>query len=135
MFIQPRVSAPDGQTVRLDDLIGLNFAIIAWGTDPSYGMDDTARAFWQRLGARLIRVMPTVQLKHSSPTNDGVITIGDAQGRIKDWFRPFKGVATKNLPVYLAWFRFFDETGWVRAPGEFLRDAISRPRVKASSPM
>lgn len=54
--------------------------------------------------------------------------------RIKDWFRPFKGVATKNLPVYLAWFRFFDETGWVRAPGEFLRDAISRPRVKASSP-
>ena len=27
-----------------------------------------------------------------------------------------------------------DETGWVRAPGEFLRDAISRPRVKASSP-
>ena len=30
--------------------------------------------------------------------------------------------------------RFFDETGWVRAPGEFLRDAISRPRVKVSSP-
>ena len=27
-----------------------------------------------------------------------------------------------------------DETGWVRAPGEFLRDAISRPSVKASSP-
>ncbi len=23
----------------------------------------------------------------------------------------FKGVATKNLPIYLAWFRFFDETG------------------------
>lgn len=44
--------------------------------------------------------------------------------RIKAWFGPFKGVATKHLPVYLARFRFFDETGWVRAPGEFLRDAI-----------
>ena len=55
--------------------------------------------------------------------------------RIKDWFSPFKGVATTNLPVYLAWFRLFDETGWVRAPGEFLRDVISRPRVRASSPL
>ncbi|QIL69654.1 bifunctional 3-(3-hydroxy-phenyl)propionate/3-hydroxycinnamic acid hydroxylase [Diaphorobacter sp. HDW4B] len=86
MFIQPRVSTLAGETVRLDDVIGLHFAIIAWGTDPSYGMNDAARAFWQRLGARLIRVMPTVQLKHSSPTHDDVITIGDAQGRIKDWF-------------------------------------------------
>ena len=86
MFIQPRVSAPDGQTVRLDDLIGLNFAIIAWGTDPSYGMSDTALAFWQGLGARFIRVMPMGQVAFASPTREGVVTIGDAQGRIKDWF-------------------------------------------------
>ena len=86
MFIQPRVSAPDGQTVRLDDLIGLNFAIIAWGTDPSYGMADTALAFWQGLGARFIRVMPTGQVAFASPVCEGVVTIGDVQGRIKDWF-------------------------------------------------
>lgn len=86
MFIQPRVSTLAGETVRLDDLIGLNFAIIAWGTDPSYGMNEASLAFWQELGARFIRVMPSVQLQHSSPTRDGVLTIGDAQGRIKDWF-------------------------------------------------
>ena len=93
MFIQPRVLTAQGETVRLDDLIGLNFAIIAWGTDPSYGMDDRARAFWQGRGARFIRVMPTGQLAHASSTNDGVLTIGDAQGRIKDWF----GAQTKSI--------------------------------------
>lgn len=46
--------------------------------------------------------------------------------RIKAWFRPFMGVATKNLPVYLAWFRFFDESEG-RTPKAFLRDSVSRP--------
>ncbi|GGH54483.1 3-(3-hydroxy-phenyl)propionate/3-hydroxycinnamic acid hydroxylase [Comamonas phosphati] len=86
MFIQPRVQTLAGEVLRLDDLIGLNFAVIAWGTDPSYGMDEAARAFWQGLGARFIRVMPTVQMHHASPTHEGVLTIGDTQGRIKDWF-------------------------------------------------
>lgn len=54
--------------------------------------------------------------------------------RLKSWFKPFKGVATKHLPVYLAWFRFYDESGWTRAPGDFLKDAISRPRVRPLSP-
>ena len=93
MFIQPKVLNSEGQTLRLDDLIGLNFAIIAWGTDPSYGMDESALAFWQGLGAKFIRVMPTGQMSHPSPTRDGVLTIGDAQGRIKDWF----GAQSKSI--------------------------------------
>lgn len=36
MFIQPRMLTTEGATVRLDDMIRLHFAIIAWGTDPSY---------------------------------------------------------------------------------------------------
>lgn len=93
MFIQPRVTTSEGETVRLDDLIGLRFAIIAWGTDPAYGLDDTALAFWRRLGVRFIRVMPTGQLRHPTPTREGVLTVGDAQGRIKDWF----GQQTKSI--------------------------------------
>ena len=135
MFIQPRVTTEAGETLLLDDAIGLNFAVLAWGTDPTFNMSARSIAFWQRMGVKFICVKPQVQMAYRDALRPGVITLGDAQGRIKDWFRPFKGVATKNLPVYLAWFRFFDETGWVRAPGEFLRDAISRPRVKASSPM
>ena len=93
MFIQPRVDTMDGKTVRLDDLIGLNFSIIAWGTDPSYGMDAPALSFWQSIGARFIRVIPSVQMLHSSPTREGVLSIGDTQGRIKDWF----GAQTKSI--------------------------------------
>ena len=93
MFIQPRVVNPAGETVRLDDLIGLNFAIIAWGTDPSYGMSSSTLAFWRGIGAKLIRVMPTGQLPRATPTNDGVLTIGDAQGRIKEWF----GLQSKSI--------------------------------------
>lgn len=86
MFIQPKVLTAQGETVRLDDMIGLSFAIIAWGTDPSYGMNASTLGFWKSLNAKFIRVMPTGQMRHPSPTRDGVLTLGDAQGRIKDWF-------------------------------------------------
>lgn len=46
--------------------------------------------------------------------------------RIKDWFRPFRGVATKNLDAYLAWFRFFDAAADSRDATAFLRDALLR---------
>ena len=86
MFIQPRVLTADGKSSLLDDHIGLNFAVIAWGTDPSYGMDAQCLAFWQRLGARFIRVMPAGQLRFPTSTQEGVLTVGDEQGRLKDWF-------------------------------------------------
>ncbi|MDR0216016.1 MAG: bifunctional 3-(3-hydroxy-phenyl)propionate/3-hydroxycinnamic acid hydroxylase [Comamonas sp.] len=86
MFIQPRVATVDRQSRLLDDFIGLKFCILAWGTDPTYGMDEQALSFWQRLDARFIRVMPTGQLQLPTPTRDGVLTLGDEQGRIKDWF-------------------------------------------------
>ena len=86
MFIQPRVATANGHSGLLDDFVGLNFCILAWGTDPSYGMDEEALNFWQRLGARFIRAMPAGQLLHPTPTRDGVLTVGDEQGRLKDWF-------------------------------------------------
>ncbi|VAY89707.1 conserved hypothetical protein [mine drainage metagenome] len=46
--------------------------------------------------------------------------------RIKDWFRPFRGVATKNLASYLAWFRFFDEAPGAKTSTDLLRDTLSR---------
>jgi transposase-like protein len=47
--------------------------------------------------------------------------------RIKASMRPFRGVATKNLPLYLAWFRFFDRRGGTAKPYHFLLDAIGVP--------
>ncbi|MCM2348222.1 MAG: bifunctional 3-(3-hydroxy-phenyl)propionate/3-hydroxycinnamic acid hydroxylase [Acidovorax soli] len=86
MFIQPRVTTETGETVRLDDVIGLNFAILAWGTDPTFNLSKEARAFWDRLGAKFFTVKPQVQMAHSNDARTGVITLGDTQGRIKEWF-------------------------------------------------
>ena len=108
MFIQPRVGTEDGATVRLDDVIGLRFAVIAWGTDPTHGMAPAVRAFWEKLGTCFISVKPQVQMAHASEASAGVITLGDVQGRIKDWFtgkagsiaiiRPDRFVAALALP-------------------------------------
>lgn len=47
--------------------------------------------------------------------------------RLKEGLRPFKGVATKHLPLYLAWFRFFDRRGQAVRPRHFLLDAFDVP--------
>ncbi len=86
MFLQPRVLCEDGQTRRLDDVIGLNFAVIAWGTDPTWGLTPEARAVWTRLGARFITAKPAVQMAHRDDGRDGVICVGDLGNRLKDWF-------------------------------------------------
>jgi len=41
MFIQPKVLTDAGTTVLLDEVIGDNFAIIAWGCDPTWGLSAT----------------------------------------------------------------------------------------------
>lgn len=86
MFIQPRVTTADGKTLLLDDVIGLNFAVLAWSTDPTYGMTPDARAFWDRLGARFITVIPVAQLAVHDKTNSSIIALGDTDSRLKDWF-------------------------------------------------
>jgi 3-(3-hydroxy-phenyl)propionate hydroxylase len=86
MFIQPRVLCEDGETRRLDDVIGLRFAVIAWGTDPTWAMDDETRAFWERLGTCFVSVRPAVQMPHAADVTPGVVRVGDLGNRLKDWF-------------------------------------------------
>ncbi|WP_322070667.1 bifunctional 3-(3-hydroxy-phenyl)propionate/3-hydroxycinnamic acid hydroxylase [Paraburkholderia bannensis] len=86
MFIQPRVRLSDGRVVRLDDAIGNGFAVLAWGADPTFGLTPQARAVWERLGARFVFAMPDVQLDYNDDVPEGVLALGDVQGRLKDWF-------------------------------------------------
>jgi len=44
------------------------------------------RALWEKLGAKFIRAKPTTQLAHRDSAGNGVITVGDTTGRLKDWF-------------------------------------------------
>ncbi|VVD65627.1 3-(3-hydroxyphenyl)propionate hydroxylase [Pandoraea communis] len=86
LFIQPRVRTIDGETQRLDDVIGNHFAVIGWGTDPTFGLTPEARAVAQKLGVRFVLAKPDTQLGYMDDVPEGVITIGDAQGRLKEWF-------------------------------------------------
>ncbi len=86
MFIQLRVRLSDGRVVRLDDAIGQGFAVLAWGADPTFGLTPQARALWEQLGARFIVAKPDVQLDYADDVPEGVLALGDVQGRLKDWF-------------------------------------------------
>jgi 3-(3-hydroxy-phenyl)propionate hydroxylase len=86
MFIQPRVLTEAGETVLLDEVIGENFAIIAWGCDPTWGLTAAQIDQWQALGTRFIQILPDVQLQATSDVSQGVIRIGDSTGRLKEWF-------------------------------------------------
>lgn len=117
LFIQPRVRTLDGRIQRMDDVIGPNFAIISWGNNPVRYMEPEQVAMWRALGAVFVSIRPDVQLGSrpdatlgfKADTLDGVIEVGDAQGRLKDWFgnwpepvvflRPDRVVAATSTPL------------------------------------
>ncbi|WP_321836860.1 bifunctional 3-(3-hydroxy-phenyl)propionate/3-hydroxycinnamic acid hydroxylase [Pseudomonas kulmbachensis] len=86
MFIQPKVLTDTGTTVLLDEVIGENFAIIAWGCDPTWGLTPAQIAQWKTLSTRFIQVLPDVQLRAPSDAGNDVIRIGDSSGRLREWF-------------------------------------------------
>ena len=86
MFIQPKVLTDAGATVLLDEVIGENFAIIAWGCDPTWGLTTAQIAQWKTLGTRFIQVLPDVQLRAPSDAGNDVIRVGDSTGRLREWF-------------------------------------------------
>ncbi|TCB83723.1 bifunctional 3-(3-hydroxy-phenyl)propionate/3-hydroxycinnamic acid hydroxylase [Acinetobacter sp. ANC 3791] len=112
MFIQPQVKLESGETVLLDDVIDNDFAIIAWGVDPKWGMNDATMAKWKSLGVKFIQVLPAVQIDNPERKKlDGVITIGDSGIDIRSWFgktsqsivilRPDRFVAALAIPQTL----------------------------------
>lgn len=86
MFIQPLVTTDEGSTHKLDDVIGLRFAILAWGTDPTSNMSPQVRAFWQRMGVKFFCVKPFGQMSRHAMAQEQVDVLQDTQGRIKQWF-------------------------------------------------
>jgi 3-(3-hydroxy-phenyl)propionate hydroxylase len=111
MFIQPKVELEDGAQVLLDEVIGSNFAIIAWGTNPKWGMSPAQISAYAALGVKFIQVLPAVQLKAQRAAIDGVISVGDCSNRLKTWFgqypasvvilRPDRFIAALSIPQTL----------------------------------
>lgn len=109
MFIQPQVKLESGETVLLDEVIGNDFAIIAWGVDPKWGLSKESMQQWKKLGVKFIQVIPAVQLSNQQRKQyEDVITIGDIGTDIHTWFgktqdsivilRPDRFVAALAIP-------------------------------------
>ena len=109
MFIQPQVQLASGETVLLDEVIGNDFVIIAWGVDPKWGLSPDTLQQWKMLGVKFIQVIPAVQLQNSQRKEyQDVITIGDIGTDIRSWFgntsesvvilRPDRFVAALAIP-------------------------------------
>ena len=94
LFIQPQIRRIDGGVSRFDDVVGPNFAVVSWGTNPICYLDVAERARWEKLGAVFISVKPDNQLSarpdpalgFSGGDLAGVVEVGDTQGRFKEWF-------------------------------------------------
>ena len=54
--------------------------------------------------------------------------------RLKEWLRPFHGVATKNLPNYLGWRRILEALGQTVMPDDFIFGAIGFGPYQQSTP-
>ncbi|KAB1858113.1 bifunctional 3-(3-hydroxy-phenyl)propionate/3-hydroxycinnamic acid hydroxylase [Acinetobacter tandoii] len=109
MFIQPKVELVSGEQVLLDEIIGNDFAILAWGVDPQWGLSETSLQQWKKLGVTFIQVLPAVQLQNENRKQyDGVICVGDIGTDIRTWFgrtndsmvilRPDRFVAALAIP-------------------------------------
>jgi 3-(3-hydroxy-phenyl)propionate hydroxylase len=89
LFIQPRVDTRTATDLRLDDVIGTGFAVLAWNNNPRSLLGEEAFARWKALGASFIAVRPSTQLHWTPPgaEDDPAITIvGDRSGTLKSWF-------------------------------------------------
>ncbi|MFM8884290.1 MAG: hypothetical protein ACKOH7_05760, partial [Solirubrobacterales bacterium] len=85
---QPEVTGPDGQAVRLDDLIGPRFALIASGPDPWAGVPAGIRGLATGFGVVVLRI-------DGGPSGDDEVPIEDPSGELAAFLR--RGRATKVL--------------------------------------
>lgn len=98
LFIQPRVRTRDGEVKLLDDVLGSGFALVCWGVDPGFWLNERSRNILAALGARIITVKPVVQIHRDRDIGPDAIVVGDEQMRLKEWFGSYPGAVAVIRP-------------------------------------
>jgi 3-(3-hydroxy-phenyl)propionate hydroxylase len=85
---QPLVRLPTGSSLRLDEILGLGFAIVALNIDPCSCLAAPALTFWDSLPTRFIKVIsPECSYELQAETATQRITsIVDSEGLLTTWF-------------------------------------------------
>jgi 3-(3-hydroxy-phenyl)propionate hydroxylase len=85
VFMQPRVSDAAGSVRRLDDTIGLRFALLSWSARADAWIDAESRRILERLDALPVVVRPDCQSLDREPPHGGIV-LADVDGAFKRWF-------------------------------------------------
>jgi 3-(3-hydroxy-phenyl)propionate hydroxylase len=85
VFVQPRVTDAAGQIRRLDDALGLRFALIGWSARFDAWLGDDSRRLLAALDALTVVVRPTCQSLDREPPEGGLV-LADTDGAFKRWF-------------------------------------------------
>lgn len=85
VFVQPRVADGTGRISKLDDAIGLRFALIGWSARFDAWLGADSRRLLAALDARRVVVRPACQSLEREPPEDGLV-LADVDGTFKRWF-------------------------------------------------
>lgn len=85
-FPQPRVRTADGQTVLLDEVLGLGWAVVINGSTPEEVFGPADLRTLRRIGARLVTVRPVTQAGVRPSALPGAQVVADVDGTLKRWF-------------------------------------------------
>ncbi|WP_231406566.1 hypothetical protein [Streptomyces sp. MC1] len=107
IFPQPTATDADGVEMLLDDATGQGWRSLTWNNDPTAFLSDRRRAALDRLGARLVQVVPKAQLPWArKQATAGVTVVGDLGGEpgLQAWFdaRPVGAVIIRPDHVIAA---------------------------------
>ncbi|HTH99271.1 MAG TPA: bifunctional 3-(3-hydroxy-phenyl)propionate/3-hydroxycinnamic acid hydroxylase [Stellaceae bacterium] len=125
MLPQPLVTAADGGTQLLDDLIGPGFALIQYGGDDA--LPTLRHPLWRHLDARRIRILPAGSAMTAST---GTVTVIDGADALKMPLAPHDGQILLLRPDrYVAGaFRVSDETRFAEAYTATLGTGVGQNR-------
>jgi 3-(3-hydroxy-phenyl)propionate hydroxylase len=84
-FVQPRVRLAGGAPVPLDDVLGHGFVLLGWDVDPRARLPAGARAVWDRLPTRFVRVVPAGR-SLDGPADPDLAVVEDVEGGLAAWF-------------------------------------------------
>jgi hypothetical protein len=83
-----------------------------------------AIAAFARVGGIPYHVLPKPGGPKPSAPDLHINNVNAYHSRLKEWLRPFHGVATKNLPHYLGWRRTLEAFGKTVQPDQWISRAV-----------
>ncbi len=101
MLPQPSVRGSDGRRHRMDDLLGIGYALVGAGVDPRALLSTAELATWQRLNTRFVAIYPLgcrPQGDFDRRCPQDLIELEDVDGSYFRWLRS-RGRSTGSVAI------------------------------------